>query len=164
MSKRLEIARNLLSDKGVIFISIDDNEQAQLKLLCDEVFGETNFIAMYKWNKTATPPSLSQKVRSKYEYILCYEKQRTSIKYNGGLIDGGDAPLLNRGNSRKDILFKKETVSFNFNGRLSAGEYDRVKMLSSKLTTPVVGFCFQIVGSIWLFKKLVSGPPLCNLV
>lgn len=126
MSKRLEIARNLLSDKGVIFISIDDNEQAQLKLLCDEVFGETNFIAMYKWNKTATPPSLSQKVRSKYEYILCYEKQRTSIKYNGGLIDGGDAPLLNRGNSRKDILFKKETVSFNFNGRLSAGEYDRV--------------------------------------
>lgn len=126
MSKRLELAKELLSETGVIFISIDDNEQAQLKLLCDEIFGEDNFIAMYKWNKTATPPSLSQKVRSKYEYILCYEKHRTSIKYNGGLIDGGDAPLLNRGNSRKDILFKRETVSFNFNGVLSAGEYDRV--------------------------------------
>lgn len=47
MSKRLEIARNLLSDSGVIFISIDDNEQAQLKLLCDEIFGETNFLAQF---------------------------------------------------------------------------------------------------------------------
>ncbi|WNN10713.1 site-specific DNA-methyltransferase [Streptococcus suis] len=47
MSKRLEIARNLLSDKGVIFISIDDNEQAQLKLLCDEIFGEINFLTQF---------------------------------------------------------------------------------------------------------------------
>lgn len=44
MSRRLRIARSLLSDHGVIFISIDDNEQAALKLLCDEVFGDTNFI------------------------------------------------------------------------------------------------------------------------
>lgn len=49
MNKRLEIAKRLLSDKGVIFISIDDNEQAQLKLLCDEVFGEINFVANVIW-------------------------------------------------------------------------------------------------------------------
>src|SRR5665647_3781498 len=47
MNKRLQIAKRLLSDKGVIFISIDDNEQAKLKLLCDEVFAETNEIAMF---------------------------------------------------------------------------------------------------------------------
>ena len=93
-SNRRLIARELLSDEGVIFISIDDNEQAQLKLLCDSVFGEDNFIAIYKWNKTATAPSLSQKVRNKYEYIICYEKIRNSINYNGGTIDGGDVPLL----------------------------------------------------------------------
>ena len=45
MSKRLRIAKKLLSDRGVIFISIDDNEQANLKLLCDEIFGQNNFIA-----------------------------------------------------------------------------------------------------------------------
>ena len=49
MSRRLRIAKQLLSDKGVIFISIDDNEQAQLKLLCDEVFGEENFVANIIW-------------------------------------------------------------------------------------------------------------------
>lgn len=46
MSRRLKIAKRLLSDRGVIFISIDDNEQANLKLLCDEVFGERNFISL----------------------------------------------------------------------------------------------------------------------
>lgn len=49
MSKRLMIARKLLSDKGIIFISIDDNEQANLKLLCDEIFGENNFVGTYFW-------------------------------------------------------------------------------------------------------------------
>lgn len=128
MSERLEIARELLSDEGVIFISIDDNEQAQLKLLCDEIFGVNNFIANYKWNKTATAPSLSQKVRNKYEYILCYEKNRNNLNYNGGYIDGGDIPLLNRGNNLRDILFKKETVKFSFDGILKAGVYDRVTL------------------------------------
>ena len=51
MNKRLKIAKNLLSEKGVIFISIDDNEQAQLKMLCDEIFGERNFVAKFDWRK-----------------------------------------------------------------------------------------------------------------
>lgn len=51
MNKRLKIAKNLLSDKGVIFISIDDNEQAPLKMLCDEIFVERNFVAKFDWRK-----------------------------------------------------------------------------------------------------------------
>ena len=78
---RLLVARTLLANDGVIFISIDDNEVHHLRKICDEVFGAGNFVAEYKWNKTATPPSLSYKVRSKYEYILCYEKQLSAIKY-----------------------------------------------------------------------------------
>ncbi len=50
MSKRLRIAKKLLSERGVIFISIDDNEQAHLKLLCDEIFGRQNFIAQLIWS------------------------------------------------------------------------------------------------------------------
>ena len=51
MSRRLKIAKKLLSDRGVIFISIDDNEQAQLKLLCDEIFGADRFITNLIWQK-----------------------------------------------------------------------------------------------------------------
>ena len=54
MSKRLEIARKLLSEDGAIFINIDDNEHAQLKLLCDEIFGESNFLTSIPWhNRTS---------------------------------------------------------------------------------------------------------------
>ena len=67
---RLLLARELLRDDGVIFISIDDNEQANLKLLCDEVFGEMNFVANFSWVKTATPPSLSKTLRKKSR-IIC---------------------------------------------------------------------------------------------
>ncbi|STZ03818.1 DNA methyltransferase [Moraxella equi] len=59
MYPRLYIARELLKDDGVIFISIDDNEQAQLKLLCDEIFGEENFVGLIAWRKrTAIPTEL----------------------------------------------------------------------------------------------------------
>ena len=70
MSRRLRIAKQLLSDKGVIFISIDDNEQAQLKLLCDEMFGENNFIATLIW--AAGRKNDSKYISVSHEYILCY--------------------------------------------------------------------------------------------
>lgn len=72
MSKRLEIAKFLLSEKGVIFISIDDNEQANLKLLCDEVFGERNYIGQLII-KTATDNNATQ-INTEHEYMLCYSK------------------------------------------------------------------------------------------
>ncbi|MBQ2883202.1 MAG: site-specific DNA-methyltransferase, partial [Alphaproteobacteria bacterium] len=78
MSKRLRIAKRLLSDKGVIFISIDDNEQAQLKLLCDEIFGISNFLGQLIL-KTATDNNPSQ-INTEHEYMLCY----CSIKSNQG--------------------------------------------------------------------------------
>jgi len=129
MAKRLRIARNLLSENGVLFISIDNNELAQLKLLCDEIFGESNFIQNFKWNKTSTPPSLSLKTREKYEYVLCYEKDRTNIKYNGGYTEGGDVPLLNSGNPVSKLKFKKEDVRFNISGIFKAGKYGKVELL-----------------------------------
>ena len=129
MYPRLLLARDLLTDDGVIFISIDDNEQANLKRLCDEVFGAGNFIATYKWNKTATPPALSDKVRGKYEYVLCYERARSEIKYCGGVVMGGDMPLLNETNAEHELIFPAESVVFNFSGRFPKGQYDRVTLL-----------------------------------
>ena len=147
MYPRLVLARNLLKDSGVIFISIDDNEQANLKAICDEIFGEGNFVSLFKWNKTSTPPSLSKKVRTKYEYILCFEKNRNELLYNGGKIDGGDAPLLNRGNSVKEVLFSKDYVSFNFNGSFKKGIYDRVELLDDiEISNGKSNVDFRLVG------------------
>jgi len=80
MSRRLRIAKRLLSDKGVIFISIDDNEQAQLKLLCDEVFGGNNFIATLIW--AAGRKNDSKYVSISHEYILCYVCSIEYLKQN----------------------------------------------------------------------------------
>ncbi|WP_386695830.1 site-specific DNA-methyltransferase [Lonepinella sp. MS14435] len=133
MLPRLHLAKNLLKDDGVIFISIDDNEQAQLKLLCDEVFGEENFVEKFSWVKTSTPPSLSTKSRKTNEFIFCYEKNRNPTKYNGENLSGGDQPLLNSGNSQRELIFPKEIVRFNSdkfpNGKYSPYLLDKVELL-----------------------------------
>ena len=79
MSRRLRIAKQLLSDKGVIFISIDDNEQAQLKLLCDEVFGEDNFVANIIWKHTQQSKNDELHFSRQYNYTLCYAKQKDCL-------------------------------------------------------------------------------------
>lgn len=83
MSKRLEIAKELLSDNGVIFISIDDNEQAQLKLLCDEVFGKQNFINLISVNSKvsagASGGGEDKRLKKNIEYILIYCKRIDAI-------------------------------------------------------------------------------------
>ena len=95
MYPRLKLARNLLTEDGVIFISIGVEEVANIKKIMDEIFGESNFIEIFSWVKTSTPPALSTKSRKTNEYILCYEKNWNPFKYNGEPLDGGDQPLLN---------------------------------------------------------------------
>lgn len=74
MNKRLRIAKQLLSDKGVIFISIDDNEHAQLKLLCDEVFGLNNLCGNIIWRKKSGGGQTDAFFVTEHEYILVYRK------------------------------------------------------------------------------------------
>lgn len=76
MNRRLRIAHKLLKKTGVIFISIDDNEQAQLKLLCDEIFGPSNFIGNIIW-QSATDNNPRQ-ITTEHEYVLCYAKDLKS--------------------------------------------------------------------------------------
>jgi adenine-specific DNA-methyltransferase len=82
MSKRLKLAKDLLTDDGVIFISIDDNEQAQLKLLCDEVFWEKNFVANFIWHKKSGRQNDAKFVSTNTEYVLCYLKNSGIGKIN----------------------------------------------------------------------------------
>ena len=73
MLPRLSFARDLLTDDGVIFISIDDNEQANLKRLCDEVFGEECFVAQFIWEKRLNREN-RRETSVRHDYILCYSK------------------------------------------------------------------------------------------
>jgi len=74
MMPRLQYAKDLLSDDGVIFISIDDNEQANLKQLCDNVFGEENFVALFPWRKRTAKSDVPFGVSQDYEWILAYAR------------------------------------------------------------------------------------------
>ncbi len=79
MYPRLYLARNLLSDNGILFISIDDNEVVNLKKICDEVFGEENCLAQLVWKNKYGAGALNKGFISVHEYILCYSKQPISF-------------------------------------------------------------------------------------
>lgn len=79
MYPRLKLARNLLTEDGLIFISINDNEYDNLKKICDEIFGEKNFIENYIWEHTFRPYT-SKINRKNAEYVLCYAKFKKNIK------------------------------------------------------------------------------------
>lgn len=84
MLPRLSFARNLLTDDGVIFISIDDNEQANLKKLCDDVFGEECFVAQFIWEKRKTRENRSS-ISIRHDYVLCYVKDIELLEDSLGL-------------------------------------------------------------------------------
>ncbi|MGX3045416.1 site-specific DNA-methyltransferase [Helicobacter sp. T3_23-1056] len=83
ISNRLELSKNILNDKGSIFVSIDDNEQANLKLLMDSVFGDENFVANIIWRKRAGGGNDSKHIAIEQDYILVYSKDIFLLNTNG---------------------------------------------------------------------------------
>lgn len=79
MKKRLELAKDILKKTGIIFISIDDNELAQLKLLCDDIFGERNFLAIQIWRGMHTVRNSSKDFNHNTEYILTYAREKKEL-------------------------------------------------------------------------------------
>ena len=82
MYPRLLLARDLLKDDGVIFISIDDNEVAQLRLLCDEIFGEGNFVSSIIWNRKRGRDNSARWFSKSHEYLLVYSKNKEQFQTN----------------------------------------------------------------------------------
>lgn len=79
MSKRLRLAKNLLKNSGIIFISIDNNEVAQLKLLCDSIFGDKNFCGQIIWRKKSGGGQTDDFFVTEHEYILCYRRTSSFV-------------------------------------------------------------------------------------
>lgn len=91
MYPRLKLARNLLSDDGVIFISIDDNEVDNLRKICDEVFGPHNFVAQFIWRKSKGSGNDSKYLMVEHEYIIAYAKNLTLFKFINEKLDTSNA-------------------------------------------------------------------------
>ena len=124
MDKRLKIAKKLLSDKGVIFISIDDNEQASLRLLCDEVFGEHNCLVNMVWD-LGSGTSAGHFTRA-HEYILVYALNRNNIpNFSGGegVIDDRAIKKKSIKNAESEYFFKAGTKFEASDGFELTGEW-----------------------------------------
>lgn len=137
MYKRLKIARNLLKNDGVIFISIDDNEFAQLKLLCDKVFGEKNFISMLSIENNPKGRKNSKFISISNEYCMIYAKNKTdsyfienvpksdkdlSIDENGNYVQNGGRRVLvgeNSFNNEVDDFESEKNYTVYYNGEFN---------------------------------------------
>ncbi len=122
---RLILANNILSEDGIIFISIDDNEQDNLKKICNEVFGESNFIGQFVWKKGGTGKNDSVFAVVEHEYIFAYARNSNSTSF-------GIDPMA--------------TVSTSYNRSDDKGEYSLVR-LDSKTLGYVETLDFEIVDS-----------------
>lgn len=130
MYPRLVLLQRLLSEDGAIFISIDDNEQANLKLICDEIFGRGNFVGVWYWYRSATPPNLSYKIKKNLEYIIAYEKKKSSVRYRGiQKVSMSDDPMTKPQNTLKVLSFAPNTINFinTKDGIIKAGIYGTSK-------------------------------------
>lgn len=126
MYPRLKLLQKLLADDGAIFISIDDNELAHLKIIMDEIFGSGNFIEYFSWYKTYSPSNLSNKSKKCLEYVMCYEKKRNNSRYKGlSKVNEADNPLIKSNNQKKTLRFPKESISSTMTEdfHFTAGKY-----------------------------------------
>lgn len=129
MYPRLKLAKDLLTDDGVIFISMDDNEIDNLKKLCNEIFNEDNFCGQYMWYRSATPPNLSYKIKKNLEYILCYQKKKDPTKFRGiKKVSKSSDPITKPQNTIKILRFPCGSLTINLpNQVVKAGVYGTEK-------------------------------------
>lgn len=143
MSPRLQLARQLLSKDGVIFISIDDNEQANLKLLCDYVFGEENFISSFIWKKRQQVDSRTKNGASMdHDYLLCYGRKEE------GRIQGKHSDKTKYSNPDNDP--RGNWMSDNMVGLATESQRPN---LHYDLTNPETGITYACPPTGWRYER-----------
>ena len=143
MYSRLTLARNLLTDDGVIFASIDDNEQENLKKICNEIFGEDNFIAQVIWERAFSPVNLKKHFSESHDYIICYAKNISLLTCNG--LPRGSETNERYSNPDNDPRGDWTSSDMTVGPIVESKLYDIVSP-SGKILKPASGRC-------WLFTK-----------
>ena len=148
MYPRLKLARNLLTDDGVIFISIDDTEVANLRRLCDEVFGEGNFIANLIWQKKFSRANDATYFSTMHDHILCYARSNILSNENGwkiGLLPRGNETPQGYGNPDNDPRGAWASVAL----QAKSGS----RSLLYEIVTPSGRKCIPPNGRFWSVNK-----------
>lgn len=151
MYPRLRLAANLLRDDGVIFISIDDNEVANLRKVCDEVFGEENFVASVIWEKKYSPANDAKWLSDNHDYILIYAKQKEI--WRPKLLPRSDeqnSRYTNRDNDPRGVWKAADMTVKSYS---AAYDYP-ITTPSGRVVTPSEGRCWNT--SKENFEKLVE--------
>lgn len=125
MYPRLFLAKKLLTEHGIIFVSIDDNEQPNLSLLMDNIFGEASYSGTFVWKRTDTPANLSKTIKKSTEYIISYCKNRENVRFFGknkkSISNNG---LMNQTNSEHKLIFPANKIDTNLeDGIYKKGSY-----------------------------------------
>ena len=127
MYPRLKISRELLSDNGAIFLSIDNNEYANLKIICDEIFDEKNLIESYMWESNFSPDNSSKFTRKNGQHILCYAKNKSAMSKLRGKkqVTSREYSLTKTKMNESVLVFKKEWTRTHLpDGIYKAGKRD----------------------------------------
>ena len=143
---RLMLARNLLTDDGVIFISIDDNEQENLKKCCDEVFGEDNFIAQLIWERAFAPKNDARFVSNSHDYVCMYAKSINRFKI-GRLprTEEANARYSNPDNDPRGV-WQSDNLSVKTYSK--SGDYS-IKTPSGRIVEPPAGRCWRLSEKVF---------------
>ncbi len=158
---RLKLARNLLSDDGVIFISIGEQEVFTLKTICNEIFSESNYIETYIWESTFRPDNSSTLMRRNGEYIICIAKSKEYIKRFIGITKEKEGlPSLTKSNMKESILrFPSNTVkTFLQDGIYHKGTKKSYELLNDvKVKNGIILNEFSLKGHmIWGQTNLIN--------
>lgn len=136
MYPRLRLARNLLSNDGLIFISIDDNEVNNLKKVCDEIYGEENFISQIVWEKLYTVKNDSSMLSNNHEYVLLYAKDSSELLIN--LLPRTDEMNARYSNPDNDPRGEWKAIPLYARGERTNGRYPVVSPITQKEHWPPV--------------------------
>ena len=168
MLPRLYLARNLLRDDGVIFVSIDDNEAANLKLLMDEVFGAENFVASISWKKRSSPDARDT-IGYIHDWILCYVKTHNLVKVAIGKMPLSEKRIGEYSNPDNDPRGAWASVDMTgMTGRATKEQYYSITLPSGRVISPPEGRSWglaektfnemRVDNRIWFGKNGDSAP------
>ena len=147
MYPRLKVARNLLSEDGVIFISIDDNEQENLKKICDEVFGQQNFVAELIWERAYSPKNDARFISNSHDYVLMYG--RDIEKFTIGRLprtEEANARYLNPDNDPRGVWKPSDMSVKTYNADC---DYP-ITTPSGRVVEPPAGRCWRLSKKAFL--------------
>lgn len=151
MFPKLRLAYNLLCEDGVIFISIDDHEVHNLRKICDEIFGEENFVAQVVWERAYAPVNLKKHFSVSHDYIVCYAKQLDNLVCNGlPRTDEANERYTNPDNDPRGVW---KSDNFTVGPRVEKNVYEIITPSGRKVYPPS-GRCWRVTKE--KFNELVK--------